>query len=447
MTAETLTTPRGAYAARRDLTASADHPMMRLFTFVLVVGAFFLIEHSWDAQARFTEMIGASSPDQLATSEMFQTSSYRQLGAVALGIFGGLVLLFSVRKERAPLAGLGALILFYVLWNGFSLVWADDPGVTLRRFIMFAFLCLGAYGVQAQYTVKQLTWFALLCSGFFLLLGITAEVYNGTFPPGEAGYRFAGTLHPNAQAVNCAIMLLASLSLFFSERRGHLLFIVAILLSAAFLYLTKSRTALAVTGLVMIVYWGLQQSRGVRVALLAALIAGGAGLLILASLAEDKFSAALTLGRTDLGESSTSFTGRVPVWKHAFEYVAERPFLGYGYGGFWNEEHTTDFIERHQWPVPHAHNVYIDVLLEGGPIAALAYLFLLLVGIRRGLALRNRTGNPGYGFLVLVLLFCAFNGLLESIAIQRSLITLLCMMVLVVIAFREPEPDGTPEKA
>lgn len=161
--------------------------------------------------------------------------------------------------------------------------------------------------------------------------------------------------------------------------------------------------------------------------------------MILASLAEDKFTSALTLGRTDLGESGASFTGRVPVWEHALEYAAERPFLGFGYGGFWNEERTTDFIDRHQWPVPHAHNVYIDVLLEAGPIAAIAYCLILLVGIRRGFRLRAETGNPAYGFLVLVLLFCAFNGLLESIAIQRSLITFLCMMTLIVLAFRAPE--------
>lgn len=275
MTAHTLTSPRGAFAEGSATMARADHPFLRLFTFALVVGAFFLIEHSWDEQARFTEMISARSPEELTTGEMFQTSSFRQLGAVALGVFGGLVFLFSARKERAPLAGLGALIIFYLLFNALSLVWADDPGVTLRRFVMFSFLCLGAYGVQAQFSVRQLNWFALFCSGFFLLLGITAEVANGTFPPGISGYRFTGTLHPNTQAVNCAVLFFAALSLYVAEKRGRAVFVVAMLLALAFLYLTKSRTALAVTGLVVILYWGLQKSRGIRVALVAALIAGG----------------------------------------------------------------------------------------------------------------------------------------------------------------------------
>lgn len=444
MAAESIAQSMPARAAAFERALGHDHPLLRLFCYALVAGAFFLIEHSWDAQNAFVEMISARSPEELATNEMFQTSSFRQLGAVALGAFGGLVLLITLRKERAPLNALGGLILFYLAWNALSLVWADDPGVTFRRFVMFATLCLGAYGVQSQLSLRQFTFFALLCPALFLGIGITSELYHGTLINRIDGYRFAGTLHPNMQAINCAIMLLAALSLYLSEKKGRLVFLAAIVVAAFFLYLTKSRTALAATGLVIAVYWTLQQSRGVRFMALAALVAGASGAMFLASVAQEQMGQLVKLGRTDLGESTGSFTGRVPVWEQAFEYAAERPFLGFGYGGFWNEERTTDFIDRQQWPVPHAHNAYIDVLLEAGPLAALAYMLILLAGVRRGFTLRAQTGNPAYGFLVLVLLLCAVNGLLESAAIQRTLVTFFCMIVLVALAFREPEPGPRP---
>jgi exopolysaccharide production protein ExoQ len=435
-----------ARAQSTTAAAAADHVFLRWFAYMLVAGAFFLIEHSWDAQARFTEMIGARSPDELATSEMFQTSSFRQLGAVALGVFGALVLLFTTRKERAPLGGLGAIILFYLAWNGMSLVWADDPGVTFRRYVMLVLLCLGAYGVQAQLTLRQLAFFTLLCPGVFLLLGIAAEASNGTLTPFSPGYRFAGTLHPNTQAVNCALVLLAAWSLFRSEKRGQLLYIAAMLLAVAFLYFTKSRTALAAIVAVIALHWTLTQSRGIQVAVVAFVLAAIAGAYIVVPIAGERLNEALKLGRLDLEESTSTLTGRTKVWEQALEYYGERPVLGFGYGGFWNEERTTDFIERQQWPVPHAHNAYLDILLEGGPVAALAYVLILLVALRKCFVYAAETGDKNYHFLGIVLLFCAMNGMMESIAIQRSLITFLCMAVLVVIAFRQPEqaPPAQP---
>lgn len=444
MSAQTLTGNALGPAAKPAALpfAGASHPFLRVFAFFLVAGSFYLIEHSWDAQARFTEMISARSPEELETSTMFETSSYRQLGGVALGIFGGLVFLFSARKERKPLGALGALIFLYLGWNLLSITWADDPSLTFRRYAMFFLLCLGAYGVQHHFSLRQLEFLTLLCPGFFLLLGITAEAYNGTLelnPFSATGYRFAGTLHPNTQAVYCALTLMAGFSLATTEKRGRLWYWLAVLVAAYFLVLTKSRTALLAVTVVIALHWIFQQGRALRFAAITGLVGAVIALAIAAPMLSKSLGTVVKLGRTDLAESTGTLTGRIPVWEQAWEYVEASPLLGYGYGGFWNEERTRDFIDRQQWPVPHAHNAYLDVLLEAGPLAMLVYFLILLIGIRKGYALWRETGNTGYVFLSFILLFCLLNGFLESIAIQRSLITFMCMLVLVTLAHRDAE--------
>lgn len=443
MTAQTMNPPITAVPLLIDARPAGF--FMRVFVLALVAGCFYFIDQNyWNMQGRFQEIIGAQSVDQLATSEMFTQSNYRAVAAAVLGLFGGLVLVFAQKAERPALGTLGLLVFFYVVWNAMSLIWADDVSLSLRRFGIFVFLALGAYGVQVQLTLRQIVLLAFLTTGLYLGLGVLAEYRTQMFTPLTPGYRFAGTLHPNAQAVNCALFLMAALSLWKTEKQFRWFYLIAAIAAIGFLYLTKSRTALLAVGVVAVLHWVFTQNRDLRVAAsigLVGLVVGGA---ILYPLFGYQLTEVLKLGRTDLGNSTSTLTGRWPVWQQAMEYAAKEPVLGYGYGGFWNEERTQDFIDRQEWPVPHAHNAFLDVMLDAGPLAALLYFFILILGIRRGYVLWRQTTNPGYLFLSFVLLFCLLNGMLESIAIQRTFITFLSMIAICGLLFR---PLEAPEQA
>jgi exopolysaccharide production protein ExoQ len=73
-----------------------------------------------------------------------------------------------------------------------------------------------------------------------------------------------------------------------------------------------------------------------------------------------------------------SLTGRIPLWGLVAEAIAKQPFFGYGYAGFWNaDSRETQYIwSQADWRPPHAHNGYLEVMLEIGVIGLIVVLWL-----------------------------------------------------------------------
>jgi exopolysaccharide production protein ExoQ len=63
-----------------------------------------------------------------------------------------------------------------------------------------------------------------------------------------------------------------------------------------------------------------------------------------------------------------TLTGRTMIWDQSWEFIKERPFLGYGYGAFWSEASGPMAILQQAvgWPAPNAHNGYVDLWLQLG---------------------------------------------------------------------------------
>lgn len=67
-----------------------------------------------------------------------------------------------------------------------------------------------------------------------------------------------------------------------------------------------------------------------------------------------------------------SISERIRIWTVAFESLIAHPFLGYGTGA----DVTTKLfsIVQAPVPVPHAHNLFLQILLEGGFLSLAAFL-------------------------------------------------------------------------
>ena len=80
-----------------------------------------------------------------------------------------------------------------------------------------------------------------------------------------------------------------------------------------------------------------------------------------------------------LGRDAT-FTNRTRIWQLALEYIAKRPWFGYGFGAFWREQSETTqiFWAALGFKTPHAHNSWLEMALGigvvGAGIAALGWL-------------------------------------------------------------------------
>lgn len=66
-----------------------------------------------------------------------------------------------------------------------------------------------------------------------------------------------------------------------------------------------------------------------------------------------------------------TLTGRTDIWSYLVPYVMESPILGYGFGGFWNDEHRAATSS-------HAHNGYLDIIINIGFFGLILFSIFLL---------------------------------------------------------------------
>jgi len=82
------------------------------------------------------------------------------------------------------------------------------------------------------------------------------------------------------------------------------------------------------------------------------------------------YDASSVLGREE------SLTGRSDIWAALVPYAMNKPILGFGYGGFW-----TDAMR--QISSSHAHNGYLDIILNLGFVGLILFSMFLLSCCRK----------------------------------------------------------------
>jgi exopolysaccharide production protein ExoQ len=314
--------------------------------------------------------------------------------------------------------------------------------LTVQRLGGFAIICVAAAAVARRLSLREIILWTFLSTAIFLFLGIVVEVVFGTFQPFASGYRFAGSLGPNDQGVECGILLLSAVAAADAEGRWRPLFWGCAILGLVFLVLSGSRTALAASLLALVVYEAAVRSRrskmvfGFSSCMLFCFLLALVGFGVLPNL-----KSAVLLGRDD-PDSVDSFSGRTMIWQDLEPYIRERPILGAGYGGFWTPGHIEKISDEENHGVPNGHSTYVDYLLTLGVVGAATYSGLLLVGIRDAFRCLKLSHDPAFAFCGALLVFCAVHGVLESGSAERGIQKFLCMVVLVRLAFLSPQQDS-----
>ena len=76
--------------------------------------------------------------------------------------------------------------------------------------------------------------------------------------------------------------------------------------------------------------------------------------------------------------------------------------------GYWTAEKVEYLSELLKWEIPHGHNMYLDVALDGGIVGLLLFVTLLLTGlftaVRRFFSSRDRGAAFTAGLTTLVLI-------------------------------------------
>jgi len=408
-------------------------PKVPWVTFLFLAVMFFVASHDFFYSVKRMQSSNPSE-DELLTGVAEGNLSHR-IAYVGLGVFGALSLIRKSRTRFRINGALAWLVLFFVVWAFSSLAWAHDPALTLRRLVVFGMLCLGALAVSKRLSSRDMVSWVLFSAASYLAVGFLAETVLGSLRLFAPEYRFAGTLHPNQQGLNCALLVLSGVAASQTARRGRTFFRAFGLIGFVFLVLTGSRTAFAAATLALLFYWGLVWSR------LRALAVTYCTLTILVALlffGADAFlpvlRRAVVLGRES--SSVETLTGRVPVWQECLDYAVKRPLHGYGYGGFWTPTHISEVSATQAWGVAEGHSAYLDLLLSVGLTGMVTFILMLALGISQSVAHYRTSQNNAYAFVAALLLFCALHGLLESAIVHPSMLMFLCMLTLVHLAFQ-----------
>jgi exopolysaccharide production protein ExoQ len=406
----------------------------RYFIFIFITAAIFLIQHNPLISLQL--MAGQENEINPLIEAVKGGTLTRQVGLSMLLLIS-IVFLISGKQNMIQTKGvLSCLILFYLFWASLSVLWADDMFLSLKRVIVLWILCFSAFAVARRFSVYEIISLTLFITGSFLVIGVGMEIFLGTFHPYAAGYRFAGTLHPNHQGDNCAILLLTVIASTRNHDRGknYLLYTVSVIV-LIFLVLTKSRTAVVSFIFGFLAFWFMVSSRNRKIGWI--LVVSWVSLILLLLFSDDflkMLQHGILLGRAD-EESVYSLTGRIPLWEECLEYFWQRPLTGYGYNAFWTPQKIMEFSRSQGWGIIETHSAYLELLLCVGIVGLSLFLLIFFIGIKRLIVSYRTSFSTDYALLCSILVFSLANGFLESTIVNPEWPTLLNLTIFAYAGF------------
>lgn len=331
----------------------------------------------------------------------------------------GYVTVFPIIVRRAPWAfralAQEPVLLLLLLWAFASVLWSSEPGVTARRWAGACLPVLYALALTLRFDGRAL----LRLIGWALLVAVAGSLAMVVAMPdwGIMGYPHEGAwrgmfVHKNI------LGRYAALAVFFfptlaSLERSHMrvFWIGSSLLSAIVLLGSRSLSAimLAIAGICIWLFFRTASPLH-RFWLLLSAILMIAAMIAVVAIGSNYESAVTAVGR------DPTLTGRIPLWLLLLEMARERIWLGYGYGAFWlGLEGPSAYVwAALGWAVPHAHNGYLDLLLDLGVIGLSLGVFLLCTCVTRLLAAYGRDPSPEVVCWLTVVAFLIGYNMVES---------------------------------
>jgi O-antigen ligase len=372
--------------------------------------AFFAIEHNLH---KSVSVLNAAEVEEIQQG-VAGGSTQRQAAYLCVGALG---LVLTCRRGGRPVALSDPLLLALLIlsiWSALSIAWSDDCYLTFKRVVELGCCLAAALGLARQASLRDLHYMTVALLLVYTVLGLLAEGALGTFQPWVQDYRFAGTMHPNAQGLNIAALILG-LVLLLGAGRDNRLWIVLAAAAAVLLLLTRSRSAVFGLAAAFAALGWLKMSPRGRT--LAATAAGGlvaATLLVWAVCGVSLVSPAsdaLLLGRT---EDAETLSGRLPLWTELLGYARQRPWAGYGYDSFWTPPRIEDVSAACEWTIHVAHSAYLETLLSLGLVGTVLLAFIVMLSLRRLATSWLSSGEPAYGFFFALLVLGLVKGIFES---------------------------------
>lgn len=323
-----------------------------------------------------------------------------------------------------------------------SATWSQDPAFTLRRSaVLVATTAFGVY-FGSRFTVPQ--QLRLLATTFALV--ILASFLIAIFFPGHGVDHF---MHPGhwqgafpQKNILARAMVLAVL-VFYLVRPAMWPWMRWVGIAGAIVLLAFSRSVTGglvfcamVAMLPLYRLWRARVTIAIPVSIGIAVVIGSS-ILAVTVWSSEAFQ---------LVHRSSDLTGRTDLWDSVIMAIMKRPFLGYGFNAFW-QGMTGDsalVLMSVRWPVLHAHNGFLDLMLDLGLLGLVTFVVGYIALWWRATALVRREGGPVPVWLCSYLLFMFLYNLSESaILVQNDLFWVLYTATAVSLFLNVPATSAT----
>lgn len=320
--------------------------------------------------------------------------------------------LAALMKERYISVYLGIFLLSYF--------WSDFPQDTLKYGLSgVGATAFGLY-LATRYTPKEqmkiLFWTFALMLISSILMAIAIPQYG--FMSGEHEGALRGIFsHKNGFGDKMVLATLIFLIQLLDKKSKNNSWLLWIYIFLALICVVLSKSGNALLGLViMLTLFFIARILRSRYeimisAFLSFAIVGLAGMTWFSS-NEAVFFAAI-------GEDAT-LTGRTEIWQYVWDQIQQRPWLGYGYKGFWhNLDGASSYVNLAYGPygnngIPHAHNGFLEILLATGVLGLSVFLIGYLINLVKSIALVRQSRDMETFWPLLYLTYTIVSNLVEN---------------------------------
>ena len=388
-----------------------------LLTVAVILICYYFIEHNW-GQSQISNTIAESfteGDENFAADRVKVVNASSTIARFALAFWGCICFMFASKSRlNFSSAFLWSLAVVATFLSA-SVLWSEMPTQTIFKLSVLGIMGIAAAGIGIGFRLREVLTIVTYCCIGFIVIGVLAEISQGYFRPGR-NYRFIGTTHPNIEAIFASLVCLISRMFLSKLGWGNIIGISLLAFGMLVVWYTKSRTTLAGLLFSLVVTQMLVVRGPNRLLLIVAFISvamiGVAVSSMVSQSSSGEFGKLATMGRED---DVSSLSGRTPLWEELLNSASKKPVLGYGYLAFWNSEKIEYLSATLRWEISQGHNLYIDVLLDGGIVGLFLSGIAIILGYVETATQYSEKKQIEYAILFGILVYAGVNGFAESL--------------------------------
>ncbi len=296
-----------------------------------------------------------------------------------------------------------------------SIFWSADKAVTFKDGITLLGSSLFGLYIASRYSLKQQIELIAWASGIIMLLsfvfvvalpkyGIMGGIHQG---------KWRGVFtHKNGLGQMMVYSSMVFIFLIYLNKKYRLLMSFCLALSILLLLLSASTTSILNLFILICVFLVCHVFRLQYLLMIPTIVL----IVTTGELFQFWFSNNADSVFSLVGKDAT-LTGRTALWPAVIEMIGKHPWIGYGYGGFWqglNGAESAYVWRASNWTPSHPHNGFLEILLDLGILGLVVFLIGFSITFIRAIGLVRSSNTVDATWPLIHLVQLVLNSLAES---------------------------------